>query len=230
MTAHSAHPGAAFAELSELYQARSSARAFAPAPLPRDRLLELFAAAQRAPSWCNVQPWRVVVTEPPTTGRVTAALVAAAQSQPAAPEVAFPADYPSPHLEHRRACGLALYQAMGVARDDKEGRQRAWLRNYQGFDAPHLAVVSCDRRLGPYAYVDLGVWLGYLLPAAQALGIATCPMASIATYPAVLRERLPISPEDTIVFGVALGVADAQAAANQCRTQRDPVSANVQFV
>ena len=220
---------ATFPQLTALYQARSSTRGFLPAPLPRELLLTLFEAAQRAPSWCNVQPWRVVVTEPPTTAQVTAALVEAAGHQPAAPEVPFPGDYPSPHLQHRRACGLALYRAMGVARDDREGRDRAWLRNFQAFDAPHLAVVSCDRRLGPYAYVDLGVWLGYLLPAAAALGIATCPMASIATYPQALRALLPIAADDVIVFGIALGTADETAPANQCRTSREPVTANVQF-
>ena len=76
---------------------------------------------------------------------------------------------------------------MGIAKDDKARRYDAWLRNYALFDAPHLAVVACDRRLGPYAYVDVGVWLGYVLTAAAALGVATCPMASIAAYPAPLR-------------------------------------------
>ena len=64
---------------------------------------------------------------------------------------------------------------MGIARDDKAGRYDAWLRNYAFFDAPHVAVVACDRRLGPYAYVDVGVWLGYVLTAAAALGIDDVP-------------------------------------------------------
>ena len=49
------------------------------------------------------------------------------------------------------------------------------------FDAPHIAVVFCDRRLGPYVYVDVGVWLGYVLTAAAAFGVDTCPMASLAS-------------------------------------------------
>lgn len=216
--------------LDELYGARSSVRAFRPEPVPAAQLDALFSAAQRAPSWCNVQPWRVVVTQPPTTARVTEALVAAARTRPPEAEIPFPQAYPSPYLEHRRACGLALYRAMGVARDDQDGRQRAWLRNYEAFGAPHLAVVSCDRRLGAYALVDLGVWLGYLLPAAQALGLATCPMASIASYPDELRALLPILAEEVIVLGIAIGVAIKDAPANQCRTSRAPASANVRVV
>lgn len=216
-------------DLHGLLTARASVRAFAPTALGRERLTALFATAQRAASWCNVQPWRVVVTEPPATDRLRAALTAAATSGPPAPDLPFPLAYPEPYQAHRRACGGALYQAMGLARDDHAGRYQAWLRNFALFDAPHVAIVSVDRRLGPYALVDVGVWLGTLLAAAAADGIATCPMASVATYPAPLRAALPIADEQQILFGVALGLA-ADAPANACRTTRAPVDANVTFV
>jgi len=216
--------------LAELWTARSSKRAFRPEPIARAALVELFAAAQHAPSWCNVQPWRVAITEPPRTAEVAAALVAAAKSGLPHADLPFPLDYPPPYKQHRVACGVALYQAMGVAREDSEGRYAAWLRNYALFDAPHVAIVACDRRLGPYALVDVGVWLGYVLTAAAALGIDTCPMASVAAYPEPLRARLPIAETDAILFGLALGHADDAAPANRCRTTRAPVEANVAFV
>jgi len=208
---------------------RASKRAFKPEPLPRAQLVALFAAAQSAPSWCNVQPWRVAVTEPPTTAKLAAAMQASARSQLPHAEVPFPLDYPPPYQQHRVKCGVALYQAMGVARDDKAGRYDAWLRNYAFFDAPHVAIVACDRRLGPYAYVDVGVWLGYILTAATALGIDACPMASVAAYPDTLRANLPIAETDTILFGLALGHADEAAPANRCRTTREPFEVNVVF-
>jgi nitroreductase len=209
---------------------RRSKRAFRPEPVDRATLDRMFEAVQHAPSWCNVQPWRVAITMPPVTGEMAGALQAAARSALPHPEIAFPLEYPSPYREHRIACGAALYTAMGVKREDKAGRYDAWLRNYALFDAPHLAVVSCDRRLGPYAYVDVGVWLGYLLTAAAALGIDTCPMASIAAYPEPLRARLPIAETDVILFGLVLGHADDAAPANACRTTREPVAKNVAFV
>lgn len=215
--------------LEAAWRGRSSARAFRPEPIPREALARLFEAAQRAPSWCNVQPWRVVVTEPPATAALAAALQDAAHSAIPQAELPFPLEYPPPYKEHRVACGKALYEAMGVTRDDKQGRYDAWLRNYALFDAPHVAIVSCDRRLGPYAYVDVGVWLGYVLTAAAALGLATCPMASVAAYPAPLRRLLPIAETDLILFGLALGHADEEAPANACRTRREPIAANVTF-
>lgn len=233
MTAAPSAPATPVLDLAALEAAwaeRRSMRGFRPAPIPRSDLEQLFGAAQRAPSWCNIQPWRVALTEPPVTGELADAMQAAARSGLPHAEVPFPLEFPPPYKERRVACGVALYQAMGVARDDKAGRYDAWLRNYAFFGAPHVAIVACDRRLGPYAYVDVGVWLGYVLTAAAALGIATCPLASVAAYPEPLRERLPIAQTETILFGLALGYADETVAANQCRTGRDPVTSNVTFV
>ena len=217
-------------ELEAAWRERHSTRAFRPEPIPRAELEQLLAAAQRAPSWCNTQPWRIAVTAPPVTGVLAAAMQQAARSGFPQAEVPFPLDYPAPYHKHRVSCGVALYQAMGIARDDKAARYDAWLRNYAFFDAPHVAIVSCDRRLGPYVYVDVGVWLGYLLTAATALGIDTCPMASVAAYPAPLRAQLGIAETEVILFGLALGRADDAAPANQCRTTREPVDANVTFL
>ena len=157
------------ATLQAAWRERSSIRAFRGDPIDRATLTQLFAAAQHAPSWCNVQPWHVFVTEPPKTAALSAVMIAAAKSRIPHAEIPFPLDYPSPYKERRIACGSALYQAMGIAREDKASRYDAWLRNYGFFDAPHVAVVACDRRLGPYVYIDVGVWLGYLLTAAAAL-------------------------------------------------------------
>jgi nitroreductase len=215
--------------LETAWAERKSVRGFRPEPVERDELVRLFAAAQRAPSWCNVQPWQVAITEPPMTDELADAMQTAARAGLPRAELPFPLEYPSPYKERRIACGAALYQAMGVARDDKVGRYDAWLRNYAFFGAPHVAIVACDRRLGPYAYIDVGVWLGYVLSAAAAMGIDTCPMASVAAYPEPLRQRLPIADTDIILFGLALGRADAAEPANRCRTDREPVTASVAF-
>jgi nitroreductase len=216
--------------LEEKWRERSSTRAFRPEPIDRQTLVHLFGAAQRAPSWCNIQPWHVFVTEPPKTRELSDAMIAAARSALPHAEVPFPLDYPAPYKERRVACGVALYQAMGIAREDKAARYDAWLRNYGFFDAPHMAVIACDRRLGPYVYIDVGVWLGYVLTAAAALGIDTCPMASVAAYPEPLRAHLPLAETDVVLFGIALGRADATAPANRTRTTRESVDANVTFV
>jgi nitroreductase len=218
-----------FDQLDAALAGRKSVRGFRPEPLSRATLDHLFGAAQRAPSRCNIQPWRVVVTAPPLTGQVAEALIAAATSGMPTPDVPFPMDYPEPYSTHRRRCGGALYGAMGIARDDKASRYDAWLRNYGLFGAPHMAVVSHDRRLGQYATLDVGVWLGVLIAAAATLGVDLCPMASVAAYPTPLRSLLDIPDDELILFGMALGTEDPAVPANACRTTRDPLSANIRF-
>lgn len=214
----------------EALRSRRSVRAFRPDPIAPEVLRRIFEAAQRAPSWCNTQPWRVVVTSPPTTDRLRAALLAAATSTPPSPEVPFPAEYPEPYGRHRKECGAALYRAMGVARDDLEGRRQAWLRNYACFDAPHAAIVSMDRRFGAYMAVDVGCWLQSLLLAATEQDVATCPQASLAAYPTAIRSVLPVPESEQILFGLSIGYEDASAPANAGRTTRAPIEENVRFV
>jgi len=220
----------AIAALSKHLAQRKSVRGFLPDALTSAQLSEWFGMAQRAPSWCNIQPWRVAVSMPPLTQRIADDLVAAAKAGFPQTDVSFPLNYPEPYATHRRQCGGALYGAMGVARDDKEGRLRAWMRNYEIFGAPHVAIVSVDKRLGSYAHLDIGIWLGMLMTCASALGIDMCAMAVLAHYPQALRKHLPISADEDILFGIAIGMEERTVAANACRTTRSPLAENVRFV
>jgi len=47
--------------LEELLHERYSVRAFLPQPVPRETIEHLLAVAQRTASWCNSQPWQVVI-------------------------------------------------------------------------------------------------------------------------------------------------------------------------
>ncbi len=60
--------------VSEALRARHSVRAFRPDPVAEDVLREIFSDAQRAPAWCNIQPWRVAVTSGAATAKLTSAL------------------------------------------------------------------------------------------------------------------------------------------------------------
>ncbi len=211
-------------------EARQSIRGFRAEPVPEQDLRAVFSAAQRAPSWCNTQPWRVWLASGAARAQLGRGLVAATTQGMPAPEVPFPQEYPEPYLQHRRQCAQALYEAMGVERGDGQARHAAWMRNFASFDAPHVAIVGVDMRMGFYVGVDVGCWLQSVLLAATALGISACPQASVAVYPSVIREVLPIPDDISILFGIALGYADESAQVNAVRTRRGGLSANVTFV
>ena len=216
-------------ELETAISERRSVRAFRPEPVPEPTLRSIFERAQRAPSWCNIQPWRVWIASGETRAHLAAAMSRAATSDPPSPDVPFPFDYPEPYATHRRACGRALYEAMGVARDDSAARQAAWLRNFVAFDAPHIAIVGIDKRFDLYAALDVGCWLQTVLLLARSEGVSACAQASLSLYPAVSRTILGVPDEVKILFGIALGYEDPTAAANACRTARDPIENNVVF-
>ena len=216
-------------DLESSIENRRSVRAFLPREVPRDVLVRLFEMAQRAPSWCNIQPWRAFVASGSVRDTLVSRISAAARDDSPRPDVPFPTDYPEPYGAHRRACGKALYEAMGIERHDGEARQAAWMRNFVAFDAPHVAICGIDRRFDLWAALDVGCWLQTVLLLAAKEGLATCPQASLSLYPDVAREVLGIPEEIKILFGIAIGYEDPGAAANRCRTSRDPLENNVIF-
>ncbi len=47
--------------LEELLNERYSVRAFLPKPVPRETIDHVLTIAQRTASWCNSQPWQVLI-------------------------------------------------------------------------------------------------------------------------------------------------------------------------
>ena len=214
----------AFDTLSTLLHTRYSCRAFLPQPLPRTTIESILAAAQRTASWCNAQPWQLHIASGATLERLRAALQAhLAEGGAAQPELPWPREYRGVYQERRRECGWGLYEALGIAKGDREASARQAAENFTMFGASHVAIVTSDEALGVYGAVDCGAYVGNFLLAAQSLGVATIAQAALAAYPQVLREVLGIAADRSIVCGISFGLADPEHPANRFRTQRaDP--------
>lgn len=217
-------------DVTTAMQTRRSVRGYLPRPVPEASLRAIFERAQRAPSWCNIQPWRVWLASGAKRDELVAELITAARTSMPSPDAPFPGDYPEPYGTHRRHCGKALYEAMGVRRDDGPARLAAWMRNYEAFDAPHVAIVGIDRRFSIYGALDLGCWLQSVMLLAVEEGVSTCAQAALAAFPEVPRRVLGITADVQILCGISLGYEDPAAKANECRTTRDPLEQNVTFV
>lgn len=219
------------AALGELLDARHSCRAYLPEQVPEATARQMFGLAQRTASWCNAQPWRVVVTAGAATEEFRRVYAkAAAQGAQVSPDFGFPAEYRGVYLGRRRECGWQVYESAGVARGDREASQRQALRNYEFFGAPHVAIVTCPAHLGVYAAVDCGGYVANLMNAATALGLGCIAQAALAAYPAVVRDHFGLPDDQLVVCGVAFGYADAANPVNAFRTRRAAQDEVVQWV
>lgn len=213
--------------LASLLDERWTCRQFLPDEVPRETIERLLALGQRTPSWCNTQPWQVVVTSGEATHRLRKELLEHVLSQPAASDFEFPAAYTGAYLERRRACGFQLYDSVGIVKGDAEGTLRQGLRNFEFFDAPHVAVVTTEADLGVYGAVDCGLYVNTFLLGAQSLGLAAAPQAALASYSPFLREHFDIPDNRRVVVGISFGYADIDHPVNAFRTSRAPLADTV---
>lgn len=220
-----ANPSTEVEVLTALAGRRHSCRAFRHEPLARARIEQMLRIAQAAPSDCNSQSWMTHILSGQALERLRAALIEAALAGvPIEPDVPPVAGYEGVLQDRRRACGWALYEAVGVTRGDREGSHRQSLENFSLFGAPHLALITVPKAMGARGIFDAGIYAGFLLLAAEALGIAAVPQASITHYAQVLRRHADIPRSHHIICGVAFGTEDAAHPANAFRTTRADLS------
>jgi len=80
---------------------------------------EVFGLAQRTASWCNTQPWQVVVTRGGATRDLATGLAAHVAASPPSSDLDLPAGYSGVYDERRRTSGFALYASLGIERHDR---------------------------------------------------------------------------------------------------------------
>ena len=219
------------AVLARLIDTRFSCRAYLPQPVSRAMLERLFTLARRTPSWCNTQPWQVSLVSGPALAQLGAALFAAAAAgEPARPDFAFPPGYAGVYRDRRKVCGVQLYRALDIARDEPDRAREQSLENFRFFGAPHAAFITTDAALGVYGLLDCGFYAMSLLLAAAAIGIDSIAQAALASYPDVVRTQLGLGAGRHVVCGISLGYGDHEHRINGYRTERAAPDESVAFV
>ncbi len=216
-------------DLDETIRQRRSVRGFLPKPVPRDVLEEVLTLAQRAPSNCNVQPWRVYIASGDALARLRADLVDAATSANSKAMSGTVDAFFGSYRDKQVACAVELYGKMGVARDDRVGRKNAMLRNFELFDAPHVAYVCMAKSFGIGVALDVGMYVQTLMLAMQSRGISSCAQAALRAFPEVAAAHLGIPDDEQILCGLSFGYEDPAVPANATRQPRDPIENNVTF-
>lgn len=208
--------------LSRVLMDRWSCRQFLPEPVHENVIDRLLWLAQRTPSWSNTQPWQVIVTEGAGTDRLRKELLAHVQGGGVPkPDIDFPIGYSGEYRDRRRECGMQLHASLGISSGDVEQTTRQFLRNFEFFDAPHVAIITTESDLGVYGAVDCGLYINTFLLAAHTLGLAAAPQAVLASYSPFLHEYFELPANRQVLVGISFGYADMDDPVNTFRTERE---------
>lgn len=213
-----------------LIRNRKSCRAFLNQAVEKEIVLHLLEATKWAPSGVNHQPTQVAVLGPKTRAQLSIRLLEQFDAGITPnPDYTFcPDSWPDSYKARRKACGKLLYDSLGISPMDGEGKRRHKRRNYTFFEAPVGLIFYLEEGMPKGSWLDAGLFLQSFLLAAEALGLATCPQASLAEYPDIVRQVLGLKRVE-IICGVALGYADVAHPLNSYRTDREPLQAFTQW-
>ena len=207
---------------------RRSMRDFKTDPVPREIIESVFGTAQRAPSNCNTQPWFVHVV----TGETLEQLRQDLPAKFAAGEIAldFPYDgqYEGVYKERQYASAAALYDSLGISRDQKAERNAWFMRNFSFFDAPAVAFFTLPTGFGLREACDLGMFAQTVMLGLTAHGLGSCPQTALAFLANVIRPALSLGDHEQLMFGMSFGYP-TDTAVNEVTTERASLADVVTF-
>jgi nitroreductase len=220
-------------DFDDVIMGRRSTRGYLDKPVPRELIEQVLALAMRAPSSMNTQPWHFhVITGEPldrirrgNTERILA-------GEPDSREFRRGQPFAGVHRERQVGVAKQLFAAMGIAREDKDGRQDWVLRGFRQFDAPVCVIVTYDRELADSddTAFDCGAVTTALVNAAWSRGLGCVINSQGIMQSPVVRERADIPDDQVIMKAVAMGWPDDSFAANAVVSERKSVAEAARFV
>ncbi|MAZ89504.1 MAG: nitroreductase [Cellvibrionaceae bacterium] len=210
-------------DFGALVKARRSIRGYKKDPVPRSVLREIVEIAKGAPSSMNTQPWHMHIVTGEPLERIrqgnTENMMAGIP-----PKRDFPMKeaYEGLHRQRQVDVAIQLFEAMGIARDDKEMRTDWVMRGFRQFDAPVSIVLTYDKYLEPAAIsqFDLGAVAYGICLAAWERGLGTVINGQGIMQSAVVREHAGIPEDQNIMICIAMGYPDESFAANSVKSVR----------
>ena len=209
---------------------RYSCRAYLSKEVTNENINQIVSTASKVPTWCNAQPWSVLVTKGNQTKAFSKALVDAVKSGPMNPDFDWPKQYTGEYQARRRVCGYQLYESLGIAREDRKSRAEQMMQNFKFFGAPHVAIITTESDLGPYGAMDCGGFIALFALAARALGVASVVQASVTGYAPIIRSHFRIPENRLIQTAITFGYENKDHPANGFRTQRAAIEDVVDII
>ena len=219
-------------EFAEVVRARHSFRGFLPKAVDEKTIKDIFELASWAPSNCNVQPWSVHVLSGDACDRMREKMVAKASTDSAGnPDFPWQGKFTGNYKARQICSALGLWEHQGVTRDNPEKRAWSWMRNFEFFDAPHIAFIFVTDEFPELVRLagDVGMYSQTLMLAMADAGIGSCPQTSVSCFPDLVREELGIESQYKLMMGLSFGYIDESDSANKLRTERDSLDKTTHF-
>ncbi len=228
MTTHPMSPQHAQA-FADIIRERRSIRAFLPQPVPQTLMEKIFELANCAPSNCNSQPWLVHVVSGAQLEWLRKDIPNAMMNGQITMDFPYEGKYSGIYRERQVGAAEAMFNVMGIKREDKIKRNEAFMRNFTFFDAPHVAFLFMAENFGLREAADIGMYAQSLMLSLTAHGLGCVPQTALSFHADLVRKTLNIDASQKLLFGISFGYTDSSAAVNQCRTTRAKVNDNVIF-
>jgi len=222
-------------DYNDIVHDRRSIRGYLQKPVPRELIEEIIDLAKRAPSSMNTQPWHFHVITGEPLERIRKGNTEKMMSGSAVDrEIKMNHGYEGPHRERQIEIAVQLFEAMGIARDDKPKRQDWVMRGFRQFDAPVSIVITVDRALADdtIAHFDCGAATYGLVLAAWSKGLGSVINGQGIMQSSVVRENANIPEDEVIMTCVAMGYPSDEFVANEVKSRRvanDQVASFVGF-
>ena len=208
---------------------RRSIRGFLPTAVEPELLEQIFSTAAFAPSNCNTQPWYSHVVSGEMRDRLSRILMQTIGEGKYSFDFPYDAKYDGIYRQRQLDVGLLLYQALGVTREDKQGKRNAFLRNLEFFDAPHVVFIFMPDWCGIREACDVGMYAQTLMLAMHAHGIASCPQTILSYDADSVRRELEIGADMKLLFGISFGYEDTSLPENRIVPDRAAIEQHVKF-
>lgn len=213
----------------QLARARRSIRGFLAQPVAPEILERIFETATFAPSNCNTQPWQSHVVSGEMRARLSAIFMDTIAQGKYSLDFPYDAKYEGIFRRRQLDVAILLYEALGVTREDKEGKRRAFLRNLEFFDAPHVVFIFMPDWCGIREACDVGMYAQNLMLAMRSHGLASCPQTILGYDADSVRRELNIDPQMKLLFGISFGYEDPDLPENRIVPERAALAELVQF-
>ena len=210
-------------DYNDIVHERHSIRGYQQKPVPRELIEEIIDLAKRAPSSMNTQPWHFHVITGEPLERIRKGNTEKMMSGSAVDrEIKMNHGYEGPHRERQIEIAVQLFEAMGIARDDKPKRQDWVMRGFRQFDAPVSIVITVDKALADdtIAHFDCGAATYGLVLAAWSKGLGSVINGQGIMQSSVVRENANIPEDEVIMTCVAMGYPSDEFVANDVKSRR----------